>query len=569
MLFNPIPQKAWQTLMTRWQYCRRRSRGAQRPFGVQQVGDRCSGKSRSAGCSASGRLGRPLPIFAAACVIILGYLPAGPLGAADRKGQIEVRVTDEDTGQLIGVNMFLKDAGGRSRSVPKLPFWNDHFAMDGTVVLNLPPGKYTFELERGPEYPLRSGNFEITRGAKDVQNVSMRRFVDMKEEGWWSGDLHVHRPPAEIPLLMKAQDLHVVPVITWWNERNAWKDAPLPDPPLVQLDADSCYYLLGGEDEREGGALLYFNLPRPLDLPPTDQREYPPMSEFLELAKRQPGAFVDIEKPFWWDVPVWLALGLADSIGLAHNHMLRGGMLDNEAWGKPRDPTLYPSPRGNGYWSQDIYYHILNCGIRIPPSAGSASGVLDNPVGYNRVYVYCGETFNYQSWWDGLRQGRVVVTNGPLLRPRVNGHPPGHVFSAEPGETVELSVDLNLGLRDRVDYLEVVQNGKVVHEVRLEEYRNRKGSLPPVTFQESGWLLVRAVCGNGETFRFASTGPYYVQMGNQSRISRESAQFFRDWVEQRIERLKLPDAQQQAAALRYQYLARDFWQKKLDQANAP
>ena len=28
-----------------------------------------------------------------------------------------------------------------------------------------------------------------------------------------------------------------------------------------------------------------------------------------------------------------------------------------------------------------IYYHLLNCGLRVPPSAGSASGVLPNPVG--------------------------------------------------------------------------------------------------------------------------------------------------------------------------------------------
>ena len=178
----------------------------------------------------------------------------------------------------------------------------------------------------------------------------------------------------------------------------------------------------------------------PLALPAGSDREYPPMSQFLELARQQAGVHVDIEKPFWWDMPVWVALGMVDSIELAHNHMWRDGMLDNEAWGKPRDKVFYPSPRGTGYWSQDIYYHLLNCGLRIPPSAGSASGVLDNPVGYNRVYVHCGETLTYDAWWEGLRAGRVVVTNGPLLRPRVNGELPGHVFQGKLGEVIELSV---------------------------------------------------------------------------------------------------------------------------------
>ena len=430
------------------------------------------------------------------------------------------------------------------------------------------PGQYTFEIERGPEYKVRAGSFEINQGATDNTEVTMERFVDMKQLGWWSGDLHVHRPPKDIPLLMLAQDLHVVPVVTWWNETTAWKDAELPDPPLVSFDNDRFYQLLAGEDERGGGALLYFNLAKPLALPPRADREFPPMSQFLELARQQPGVHVDIEKPFWWEMPVWVALGGVDSVGLAHNHLWRSGMLDNEAWGKPRDKVFYPSPRGNGYWSQDIYYHLLNCGLRIPPSAGSASGVLDNPVGYNRVYVYCGETLTYDAWWEGLRAGRVVVTNGPLLRPRVNDELPGHVFPAQLGEVLELSVKLDMSLRDPVDYLEVVQNGKVVHEVRLDEYRNRKGVLPPVVFETSGWMLVRAVTKNTETFRFATTGPYYVEFNGTPRISGKSVQFFQDWIEERVKLLELDDPTQKSAVRAYYDRARAFWQAKKSQANA-
>jgi hypothetical protein len=367
---------------------------------------------------------------------------------------------------------------------------------------------------------------------------------------------------------MLAQDLHVAPVITWWNERNAWKDAAPPDQVLVQFDVNRYYHLLAGEDERGGGALLYFNLAQPLELPATRQREYPPMSRFLELARAHPNVHVDIEKPFWWDVPIWVAMEMVDSIGLANNHLWRNGMLANEAWGKPRDKLLYPAPRGTGYWSQDIYYHLLNCGIRLPPSAGSASGVLENPVGYNRVYVYCGDEWTYQQWWEGLRAGRVVVTNGPLLRPKVNGQFPGHVFQGGLGEVIELSMQLNLSLRDRVDYLEVVKNGKVAHEVRLDEYRQRRGTLPPVVFEESGWMLVRAVTTNAKTFRFASSGPYYVEIGNRPRISKKSAQFFLDWVNERAANIRLPNPDQQAEVFSYIEKSRRFWQGKIAAANA-
>jgi hypothetical protein len=128
---------------------------------------------------------------------------------------------------------------------------------------------------------------------------------------------------------------------------------------------------MAGEDERGGGALLYFNLARPLPIKKLE-REYPSGAKFLEMVREFPQAHVDMEKPFWWDMPVWVAVGRVDSIGLANNHMWRDGGLFTEAWGRPRDKLFYPDPQGNGRWSQDIYYHLLNCGLRIPPSAGSA-----------------------------------------------------------------------------------------------------------------------------------------------------------------------------------------------------
>jgi len=96
--------------------------------------------------------------------------------------------------------------------------------------------------------------------------------------------------------------------------------------------------------------------------------------------------------------------------------------------GKPRDATRLPHRWVMGYWTQEIYYQILNSGLRIPPSAGSASGVLPNPVGYNRVYVQVDGELTYEKWWDGLCAGRSFVTNGPLLLVRADGELPGMYF---------------------------------------------------------------------------------------------------------------------------------------------
>jgi hypothetical protein len=494
------------------------------------------------------------------------FLAVAPLLAS--AGEFDIRVIDAKTQLPLAARMHLKDSRGKPVKPPKTIYWHDHFIIPGTVGLSLRPGTYTFELECGPEYKLRTGHFAIERSATDNTTVEMVRFVDMKSEGWWSGDLHVHRPVEDIELLMKAEDLHVAPLITWWNKTNLWESQPLPHPATIKFDTDRYYNLLAGEDERGGGALLFFNLNEPLDIAGAS-KEYPSSLEFLKAAKAAGDrVHVDAEKPFWWDFPAWVASGQIDSVGIAHNHLQRNGLLKNEAWGRARDMKLYPDPSGIGRYTLDIYYHLLNCGLRIPPSAGSASGVLPNPVGYNRVYVHCGDEFDYDQWFAGLKAGRVVITNGPMLRPLVNGKLPGHVFTADAGETVTLDIGLSLSLREKVDYLEIVQNGKVVHEVRLDQFAQDGGKLPPLKFDQSGWMLVRAVTNHPETFRFAMTGPYYVEIGYEKRISKASAQFFLDWVYDRARQIQLEDGAEQAAVMAYHRAARDYWQKLVDSANA-
>ena len=188
---------------------------------------------------------------------------------------------------------------------------------------------------------------------------------------------------------------------------------------------------------------------------------------------------------------------------------------------------------GLGRWTETVYYNLLNCGLRIPPTAGSGSGVAPNPVGYNRIYVHVKEPFNYERWLESLCVGRVVVTNGPLIRPDVAGELPGFVFRADGGQEVELDAGLTLSTRDPVSYLEIVQNGRTVHQVRLDQWAKEGGKLPPIRFRESGWFVMRAVCDLGMTYRFASTGPYYVEISNQKRISRAAVQFFLDWLDPR------------------------------------
>jgi hypothetical protein len=482
------------------------------------------------------------------------------------EGKLQLTVIDSRSGKPVPCRVHLKDSAGKTFFKNGLPRWRDHFVCDGIVELDLPSGNYSYEIERGPEYRRVKGTASLSVENISHVKVELERLVDLAAEGWWSGDLHVHRPVKDIELLMKAEDLHMAPVITWWNNQNLWTNQTPPSTHLIQFDRNRFYEIMAGEDEREGGALLFYHLPSPLPLIGSS-REFPSPMEFVSQARRHPGVWIDIEKPFWWDVPVWVASRQIDSIGIANNHMCRDQMYESEAWGKPRDAARLPAPRGNGFWTQEIYYNLLNCGLRIPPSAGSASGVLPNPVGYNRVYVHTGKTLSSQAWWEGLRQGHSFVSNGPLLRCRANGKLPGHIFKAPAGREIEAEISGTLDAQDPISTIEIIKVGKVEGIISLSDRRKRAIS-GKIKFTESGWFLVRVLTDNPKTFRFASTAPFYVEIGNSNRrISRASAQFFLDWVRERKERIKLADAVQREQVLRYHEEAERFWGDLVRRAN--
>jgi hypothetical protein len=504
-------------------------------------------------------------------LVVIVSLPSwkSPLAKADPPRRLKISVSDVD-GQSLPCRIHLMNEQGKAQRVEAQPFWHDHIVCAGHCTASLASGRYDYAIERGPEYLRKSGEIKITEGDDCKLNVTLKRIANLRAAGWYSGDLHVHRPLEEIEQLMRAEDLNFAPVITWWNNRNIWKEKVVPEQVIHRFDGHRIYTVMAGEDEREGGALLFLGLNSPLNLETSD-REFPsPMAFVTQARERNRKVWIDIEKPFWWDVPVWLASGQMNSVGIANNHMCRSQMYPSEAWGKPRDANRLPAPRGNGFWTQEIYYHMLNSGLRLPPSAGSASGVLPNPVGYNRAYVHLDEPFTDDAWFRGLSRGRSFVTNGPLLLATADGQDPGAAFKLKSGESRPLHINIQLTSQVPVSKLELIKNGNVLQTIKCSNELTQQRAFE-LSVGEPGWFLVRAVADVDNTFRFAATAPWFVEVGDvEHRISRRSAQFFLDWVNERIERVKAKvenDARREQV-LAWHIKAREFWEERLKMANA-
>src|SRR5262249_47341530 len=162
-------------------------------------------------------------------------------------------VVDKQTGQPVACRIHLRDPAGKPVKADGLPFFHDHFVCPGTVRLDLAAGTYACEVERGPEYSRAAATIMVREPGVDGK-FELSRLANLAKEGWGCGDLHVHRPVADIELLMRAEDMHIAPVITWWNNRNQWDGQKrLPDDPLTRYDGDRYYHALAGEDERTGG----------------------------------------------------------------------------------------------------------------------------------------------------------------------------------------------------------------------------------------------------------------------------------------------------------------------------
>ncbi len=297
------------------------------------------------------------------------------------------------------------------------------------------------------------------------------------------------------------------------------------------------------------------------------------MKVFSEAASRE-AAHIEISKPWERDVPLLLASEQIDSLQILSEHLLpdSGDQLTTAI--RNPDKLRFKGKKALGRLSEYLYWQMLEAGFRIPPTAGSGfDGKSLTHLGYNRVYVYLPPNLEAteEAWWKQLKSGHTIVTNGPLLRTTINELPPGSVFQGQPSTPIDLNIALELTVRDKVEYLDVIFNGAAIYQARLEDHSQR-GEFPPLSINESGWLVLRVVTEHENSYRLATTAPFYFDFDNRPRISRSAVQFFADWLEESKALIAKDNNVQNDPATKtlYQELAdkaTQFWSEQAKKAN--
>ena len=476
-------------------------------------------------------------------------------------GSLTLTVHDENTKQptITRVQIWRGPKGGKRIPIRRtVSTGNLGIVLDRQVDLILNDSVYTFEMIRGPEYRIVTGNFTLEETSLDKKNVDLPRMVDMIEEGWTSGDCCVVAAPESLPLRMASEDLHVAAVLGHVDAKPIplrESDDPIDyDPIWIREDAQA-----------DGGLVFYGDVSEWKDLLPSQR--------LAVLIKQNSDVRVGIENPFAWPLPVWLASGRIDGLFILGDWLRLDRRVLSVRNGRASKDLVISEGQAVGRWAEKIYRHALDAGLRIPPLAGGGSGSAKTPVGYNRLYV-ANQSASSQSiiepvtdqsqWWRAAWMGQSVATNGPLLRPLLDGHIPGHVFSASNGEVLQLQPTLNLSVREKVEYLEVISNNSVVYSARLDEFAKAGGKIPKLEIDQSGWVIMRVVTLHEDHYRAAVTAPWYIDFEGKPRISKESVHFFTDWLTEYEARLKRLPPDQLKPHIPFVRAARRFWAAKAE-----
>jgi hypothetical protein len=344
--------------------------------------------------------------------------------------------------------------------------------------------------------------------------------------GWYPGNTHIHyderedKPDDRLRLDPRVHNLHVT-VISILQRR----DLPYATnkyPVGLLTDFTSAHHVVDcGEENRHNkepweigyGHVIFLRLVEPV-LPVSrgvlvddSDPDYPPLCYACDEANRQGGLAIWCHNGAGMEAPVAAILGKLDAFNLFDPY-----------WVMPEEYT--------------VWYHLLNCGVRLPASTGSDWYICSN----NRVYVHIGEVFTYEAWLKGLQAGRTFITNGPALFIKAGDSGPGDTISGVKGDHWE--VEVTWQSHHPLESLELVFNGQVVGSQACPGGSLQGEWRIPLEVGEDGWLVARAFSRRRDSFYqplFAHTSPIWCQVDCPSPARLSSAAFFVQALDQAAE----------------------------------
>ena len=468
--------------------------------------------------------------------------PSGHLDWSKNDGDVTIQIAEGPRNTLVPARIVIQEDDGKFIAPPgslyRLLNGDLHFYTDGDLHLELPSSVYTLKVFRGPEYKPEITKFSVTTGEVTGVHVKLERWTNQAADGWIGGENHIHanygygqwyNSPATMLEQIAGEDLTVANFMVANSDSDGVFDREFflgrPDP--VSTDAHVLYW---NQEFRATiwGHMTLLNL-KHLVTPiftgfknTTHPYDFPTNAHIADHTHEQ-GGLVNYTHP---------AHSLQDPYGTAYSAK---EMPVDVALGKIDTLDVMGS---NHQATYPVWYRLLNCGLKIPASAGTdvfLNRVNSRLPGSDRVYVNCGvNKFSYQAWIDNLRAGKSFVTNGPMLRFTAGGQEIGSTIKLDnPGK---LRVQGEVTSQYPLEKLELILTGKPIATVTASKENPLRLTLDQeIDIPASGWLALRARGPRGErqaaSESFAHTSPIYVEVKDQALKSTEDAKYFITWIE--------------------------------------
>jgi putative membrane-bound dehydrogenase-like protein len=500
----------------------------------------------------------------------------------DRTGRLEITVRDKATGKptFCRMNVVGPDGnfyqpkpnylspyaltgqwpapGSWGNRAGKAPFRyiGRFFYSWGETDVDVPPGPVRVEVWKGLEHRQETLPMEVVAGESRKVEIQLERTVTMAEQGYYSGDLHIHIPRQTdrddqiIFDLLSAEDIRFATILGYnqpagryvglMNEQAAPQFRGLGARSVARRGEQN---IISGQEYRSS-TYGHLNLYLRSELISPGQNlnadNWPIYGNIGRETQELGGYAIHAHGGYAQEIYADAAQGVINAVELLQFGVYRGiGLSD--------------------------WYHMLNTGYRLPCVAGSDYPAC-RTLGDSRTYVYRDKPPTFLEWLRGAVSGNSFVTTGPMLLLEVDGKKPGAIIQigGRGQKTEDKEEDRGQKTEDRnplhattppyhtltarlrvrsevtpVTNLEIVVNGKVVTHKQVDASAGQGQWLElscPVEVNESSWIAARAYSTSpvGKPDAEAHTNPIYVYMNGKPPYCRASLDTWIERVDKQI-----------------------------------
>lgn len=439
-------------------------------------------------------------------------------------GTVTGTIVDAQSGTPLAAKVSVQGSGGLFHapegSIATVGTTNPFFYADGSFTVELPRGQADVRVERGTEFtPLHITTKVPLQGSVNL-TLPLRRWIRLDEQGWYPGNTHIHyrefetRPAERLRFDSEVEDLTVTIISRLQQQEFAYAtnrypvgEMEHPSRPHWVLDVgeETRHNAVLGDSSSGYGHVMLVHLQEQVDplsrgvLVDDSDPDYPPLIDACDSARSQGGVVIWCHNGWGMEAPIAASLQRIDALNLFDPYW-----LDTE---------------------YDLWYHLLNCGFRLPASTGSDWFICSA----NRVYTHLDETFSYDNWLNALTAGRSYITNGPVLDLQVEGFAPGNTLDLRARQPKQVHVEVRWQANRPLECVEVVMNGSVVAGEHTASGSKEGRLAATIAVPNGGWLAARCSGSSRDSYghaQWAHTSPIYLKAGGRDPATRASAEFF-------------------------------------------